>query len=62
MGTLGGIALAILGGRLLRSLLFGVAPYDAVSIVAAAMTTAAVTMAVSYFQPDVRTESTHSAS
>ncbi len=48
VGVAVGLTLALLGGRLLQSLLFGVKPHDPISLAAAVATTAAVTMAVSY--------------
>jgi putative ABC transport system permease protein len=48
LGVVVGVALALLGGRLLQSLLFGVTPYDAISLASAVGATAAVTVGVSY--------------
>jgi len=42
------LTLALLGGRLLQSLLFGVTPHDPISLAAAVATTATVTMGVAY--------------
>ena len=48
LGVAGGLTLALLGGRLLQSLLFGVTPHDPISLAAAVATTATVTMGVAY--------------
>jgi putative ABC transport system permease protein len=48
LGIAGGISLAVPGGRLVRSLLFGVAPLDPVAIVVAGVTLAAAALVACY--------------
>jgi putative ABC transport system permease protein len=48
LGLSAGLVLALVGGRVARALLFGLQPYDPLTLAAAAVLLAAVALAASY--------------